>query len=124
LLGATLQHAVFILLAYGCVWAGWMWEDRGNRNSLWRTVLRMGVFGLLGAGLVAYMLEPTIHSILENSRSGHERGGIMYHYGLCRSSGSSGQRGVRLICLTSGMLSRKFSTLKPTPFKAAFVRSI
>jgi hypothetical protein len=82
LLGATLQHAAFILLAYGCVWAGWMWEDRGNRSSLWRTTLGMGVVGLLGAGLVAYMLEPTIHSFLENSRSGHERGGIKYHYGL------------------------------------------
>jgi hypothetical protein len=82
LLGATLQHAAFILLAYTCLWAGWLWEDRGHWKAQWRVTAGMVMVGLLGAGLVAYMLEPTIHSFLENGRSGHDRGGIKYDYGI------------------------------------------
>jgi hypothetical protein len=82
LLGATLQHATFILLAYTCLWAGWLWEDRGRWKAQWRVTAGMAMVGLLGAGLVAYMLEPTIYSFLENSRSGHERGGIRYYHGF------------------------------------------
>jgi hypothetical protein len=95
LLGATLQHAAFIVIALACVWMGWMFEGQsgtkvkglelqaasGQRSRGWDTLLVVAA-GLLGAGLVAFMLEPSITGYLENVRSGHEREGLGYASGL------------------------------------------
>ena len=94
LLGATLQHAAFIVISLGCVWLGWVFEETSgvvveaseSRSSqvvpsrVWDTAVVM-VAGLLAAGLVAFMLEPTITGYLENLRSGHEREGLGYVFG-------------------------------------------
>ena len=94
LLGATLQHVAFILIVLGCVWMGWITEGSpvgGLRQSLWGRPSGWGVrladsvllvtTGLLAAGLVAFMLEPTVAAYLENLRAGHKREGIGYAFG-------------------------------------------
>jgi len=87
LLGATLQHAAFIVIALGCMWVGWMLEgpsersSSGGQSSRLRDTMMLIVAGVLAAGLVAFMLEPTITAYLENLRAGHEREGIGYKYG-------------------------------------------
>ena len=94
LLGATLQHAAFIVISLGCVWLGWVFgetsgvvvgasESRASQvvpSRVWDTAVVM-VAGLLAAGLVAFMLEPTITGYLENLRSGHKREGLGYVFG-------------------------------------------
>lgn len=95
LLGATLQHAAFIVIALGCVWVGWLLEDRSSTRATCTALLDLKyqpsrgrdtvivvAVGLLGAGLVAFMLEPSIGGYLENVRAGHEREGIGYALGL------------------------------------------
>jgi hypothetical protein len=87
LLGATLQHAAFIVIALACVWMGWMAEGSPvrARPSGWNTRLADSALllttGLLAAGLVAFMLEPTLAGYLENLRAGHKREGIGYAFG-------------------------------------------
>ncbi len=89
LLGATLQHAAFIVIALGCVWLGWLiqpgeLDDEGESicvSSRWRDTALIGVAGLLAAGLVSFMLEPTITAYFENLRAGHTREGIGYNFG-------------------------------------------
>ena len=87
LLGATLQHAAFIVIAIGCVWVGWMLEGQSEtsasvrRLSRFQETVMLVVAGALAAGLVAFMLEPTITGYLENLRAGHEREGVGYKYG-------------------------------------------
>lgn len=95
LLGTSLQHAAFIVIALGCVWVGWLLEGRSgtratgtalldskSQPSRGRDTVIVVAVGLLGAGLVAFMLEPSIAGYLENVRSGHERDGIGYKFGL------------------------------------------
>lgn len=94
LLGATLQHAAFIVITLGCVWMGWMIDGPAMisssklelcRSSEWRSRLVDSVLfvaaGLLAVGLVAYALEPTITGYLENLRAGHTREGVGYAFG-------------------------------------------
>lgn len=87
LLGATLQHVAFIVIAIGCVWLGWMLEDRSETSDSgsWLSCLQQTVMvivvGVLAAGVAAFMLEPTITGYLENLRAGHEREGVGYKYG-------------------------------------------
>jgi hypothetical protein len=95
LLGSTLQHAAFILIALGCVLLGWIFggtfrmregalESRASQvlPSRVRDTVMVMVAGLLAAGLVAFMLEPTISGYLENLRAGHVREGMGYQFGL------------------------------------------
>ncbi len=90
LMGSTLQHAAFIVIALGCLWVGWLVEGkegafplaRSGLPSRWRDTATIATAGLLGAGLVAFVLEPAISGYLENLRSGHTREGIGYAFGL------------------------------------------
>ena len=96
LMGATLQHATFIAIALGCLWLGWMMEGQSGAKqaggfgshgehsgvSLRRDTALVLITGLLGTGLAAFMLEPTIAGYLENLRAGHVREGIGYVFGL------------------------------------------
>jgi len=86
LLGATLQHMAFIVIAVGCVWAAWVFSQpgtsaSGKRLSGLQNTVTVVVASVLAAGLVAFMLEPTIGGYLENIRAGHEREGIGYKFG-------------------------------------------
>lgn len=76
LLGATLQHSAFIIIAMACVLLGWIIERRD-----WRETKIVVLVGLLGAGLAASMLEPTMMGFIENLRAGHVRGGLIYAAG-------------------------------------------
>jgi hypothetical protein len=94
--GSTLQHMAFIAIAGGCVWAGWLLErgppeDAGDREHPalsrnpvrhWRDTGIVMTAGLLGVGMAAFVLEPTIAGYLENIRAGHEREGLGYSHGL------------------------------------------
>jgi hypothetical protein len=88
LLGATLQHVAFILIVMGCVWVGWIFQQQSETNSAefrpsrLQDTVTVVVASVLAAGLVAFMLEPTINGYLENIRAGHEREGIGYKFGL------------------------------------------
>jgi len=88
MLGATLQHVAFILIAMGCVWVGWIFQQQsetnssGLRPSRLQDTVTVVVTGVLAGGLVAFMLEPTVSGYLENIRAGHEREGIGYKFGL------------------------------------------
>jgi hypothetical protein len=80
LLGSTLQQMAFVLAVLGCVYLGVLIDQRGCL-SFGRTTLLFFAVGVLGAGLVAFMLEPTIHAYLENERMEHGRGDFFYEYG-------------------------------------------
>ena len=81
LLGATLQQAVFIVAVIGCLWVGWLIDGRREGGSLWRSTLVIVISSLLGAGLAAFSLEPSIALYLDNNLSGHERGALAYDEG-------------------------------------------
>jgi hypothetical protein len=80
LLGATLQQMAFVLAALFCLYLGIL-IDRRSESTFRKTTVAFVIFGALGAGLVAFMLEPAIHSYLENERTGHRRGGMYYEAG-------------------------------------------
>jgi len=79
LLGATLQHAVFVLLALSCIWLGWLRE--GGWPNFARGTAVLFLVGLLGSGLAAFALEPAVSAYLENLLTGHSRGGLGYELG-------------------------------------------
>jgi len=81
LAGATLQHAAFICLVLLCVWAGWCWEKRGNWPACKDISFATASGGLLGAGLVAFILEPSVDAFLQNLQAGHVRGEAGYSRG-------------------------------------------
>lgn len=80
LLGATLQQMTFVLAALVCVYCGLLIDGK-DRCRFWRATATFVCAGVLGVGLVAFMLEPTIHAYLENERTGHGRGGFYYESG-------------------------------------------
>lgn len=80
LLGATLQQMAFVLAALLCVYLGIL-IDRRSELTFRKTTAAFFIFGILGAGLVAFMLEPSIQAYLENERTGHGRGGMYYEAG-------------------------------------------
>ena len=81
LLGATLQQMAFVLATLFCVYLGIL-VDRRNDSIFRKTTATFAIFGILGAGLVAFMLEPSIHAYFENERTGHGRGGMCYEAGV------------------------------------------
>jgi len=81
LLGSTLQQMAFVLAALVCVYLGILIDNRGVGLTFRKTTAAFTVIGMLGAGLVAFMLEPTISAYLENGRTGHGRGGFFYPAG-------------------------------------------
>ena len=81
LLGATLQQAAYIVAVMGCLWVGWLIDGRGQRGNLLRSTLLVAIPSLLGAGLAAFALEPSIALYLDNNLSGHQRGALAYDAG-------------------------------------------
>ena len=80
-LGGTLQHAAFTVIALGCVWLGWAWEDRKNWPGNFRTTCAFVLWGALALGLCAFMFEPTVSAYFENQLV-HQRGSIGYESGV------------------------------------------
>ena len=81
LLGATLQQAAFIVAVMGCLWLGWLIDGRAQRGNILRSTLVVAIAALLGAGLAAFALEPSIALYLDNNLSGHQRGALAYDAG-------------------------------------------
>jgi hypothetical protein len=81
LLGATLQQAAFIVAVTGCLWLGWLIDGRRQRGNFARATLVVAVASILGAGLAAFALEPSIALYLDNNLSGHKRGALAYDAG-------------------------------------------
>lgn len=81
LLGATLQQAAYIVAVMGCLWVGWLIDGRGQQGNILRSMLLVAVASLLGAGLAAFALEPSIALYLDNNLSGHQRGALAYDAG-------------------------------------------
>lgn len=80
LLGGTLQHAVFVFLACGCLALGSL--DLKSVSSIKRQTFFWSACGL-GALLVsAFTLVPQILAYFHNIEIGHTRGGIGYPHGL------------------------------------------
>jgi hypothetical protein len=81
LLGASLQTAVFVALALAALWAGWMWEARQDARLQARLTAHVVGWGLLGAGLAAFWLVPSVLAYLDaadlhggRSAPGYEHG--------------------------------------------------
>jgi len=100
LLGATLQHAAFIVIGLGCLWVAWLFGDGedprpkdpeleglADVSFRWRDTVTLVVAGMLAAGLVAYVFEPSVHGFFENISAGHKRGGLFYEHGLFQPVG-------------------------------------
>lgn len=81
LIGATLQQAAFVLSAFLCLFLGWLWESRGRAVLFWRSMVVLLVAGLVGAGMAAFSLQPSIAAFFENSQAGHGRGQFGYESG-------------------------------------------
>lgn len=81
LLGATLQQAAFIVAVIGCLWLGWLIDGRSEKGSFARATLVAAMAAILGAGLAAFALEPSIALYLDNNLSGHKRGAFAYDAG-------------------------------------------
>jgi hypothetical protein len=81
LLGATLQQAAFVVAVLGCLWAGWVLEKSDPWTAKVARTWIIALPALLGAGLAAFALEPTIAAYLENEQADHGRGGFGYDGG-------------------------------------------
>ncbi len=64
-----------------CLWAGWLIDGRGQKGNILRSTLVVAVAALVGAGLAAFALEPSIALYLDNNLSGHQRGALAYEAG-------------------------------------------
>jgi hypothetical protein len=80
LLGGSLQHVAFIILACGCMAAGNFDFRRPLSNSA--SLLRWSVAMILAVGIAAFSLVPQISGYLSNIAIGHTRGSIGYDEGI------------------------------------------
>ena len=81
LLGASLQHMVFIVLACGCILAGAI-PSVTSAHKQWRVVAGWGVALLLAMGMAAFTIVPEVVAYFSNLAIGHTRGGLGYPQGI------------------------------------------
>lgn len=80
--GGTIQHAIYVTMAVGCVWLAWLVESHGDWRAQWKITWQMALGGLLGAGLAAYSFLPAVIGFLDTVQGGYQqRGGIGYAEG-------------------------------------------
>lgn len=80
LLGGSLQHLVFVILACGCIAAGNFDFRRPLSNS--PSLIGWSAAMILALGIAAFSLVPQISGYLSNIAIGHTRGGIGYKNGI------------------------------------------
>ena len=80
LLGGSLQHVAFIILACGCMAAATFNFRRPLNN--FHSLLGWSLVFLLALGMTAFSLVPQISGYLSNIAIGHTRGGIGYDDGI------------------------------------------
>lgn len=80
LLGGSLQHLAFVVLACACLVAGSFDFRRPLRNI--PLVVGWGIAMLLACGMAAFSLFPQISGYISNNAIGHIRGGIGYEMGF------------------------------------------
>jgi len=78
LLGATSNRRAFLLVALGCFWLGCLGEAKKDRGLITGSIF---FAGMVGEGLAAFALQPSITSFLENAATGHSRGALGYEHG-------------------------------------------
>jgi len=81
LLGGSLQHIAFVVLACGCLFAGALPGIKSLHNE-WPAVVGWSLAFALALGMAAFSLFPQISAFLANVQLGHTRGGIGYAAGL------------------------------------------
>jgi hypothetical protein len=82
-LGAHLQYAAFWVIAIGCLWLGWTWEDVRDRRSF--DLRRLGFFmlaGIIALGLAAIMFVPCVLAFFDTLAYGLVRGSEAYPRGV------------------------------------------
>jgi hypothetical protein len=80
MLGGSLQHLVFVILACGCIAAGNFDFRRPLSNST--SLIGWSATMILALGIAAFSLVPQISGYLSNIAIGHTRGGIGYESGI------------------------------------------
>jgi hypothetical protein len=80
LLGGSLQHVAFIILACGCMAAGHFDFRRPLANS--SSLIGWFLAFVCAVGIAAFSLVPQISGYLSNIAIGHTRGGIGYQDGI------------------------------------------
>lgn len=80
LLGASLQHVIFIFLGCVCLFLGQVRDFRRPLSEAPRIALWAGAF-LLATAIASFTLVPQIQGYLTNISIGHTRGGIGYAEG-------------------------------------------
>ena len=80
LLGGSLQHIAFVVLACGCLAAGNFNFRRPLDN--FHSLVGWSLVFLLALGIAAFSLAPQISGYLSNIAIGHTRGGIGYEDGI------------------------------------------
>jgi hypothetical protein len=80
LLGGSLQHLAFVVLACGCLAAAAFDFRRPLSNT--RPLLAWALAFALALGMAAFSLGPQIQGYLSNIAIGHVRGGIGYEEGI------------------------------------------
>lgn len=81
MLGASLQHVIFIFLACICIFLGQVIDFRKPFREIHRVGLWASAF-LLATAIAAFTLVPQIQGYLTNISSGHTRGGMGYSEGV------------------------------------------
>lgn len=80
LMGATLQHMVFVFLVCACIVLGGFRNIRDALGS-WRIIGGWAIAWVLAVGISSFTLVPQIQAYLTNIGIGHVRGGIGYPNG-------------------------------------------
>ena len=81
LLGGTLQHLAFVVLACGCLMAPGLVNNLRKPLAGLSIVLPWVVAFAAAIGITAFTLVPQIQGYLANNALGHSRGGIGYEFG-------------------------------------------
>ena len=81
LLGGSLQHLAFVVLACGCLFAGRATRFRSLHQE-WPAFVCWSVAFILALTMAAFSLVPQISAYLTNVQLGHTRGGIGYADGF------------------------------------------
>ena len=81
LIGGSLQHMVFVLLACGCMVAGGIprWQ---SAHRVWPTVAGWGLAFVLATTMAAFTVMPQVIAYFTNIEIGHTRGGLGYTEGI------------------------------------------